>query len=378
MKKVLIMPLLTISSGHHHVADTIRSELDDLFDCEKIELLSFIYGKGELAVSQAYLSWIKNGPAFYSNVYKKLAKSQKENNFSHKFYQKLFLKSTRQIIVKKQPDLIICTHALPSFLVNHLKATGEINIPIVNIYTDYFINNLWGRTAVDLHLVPDEEFREELIQDGVDQHKILTSGIPVDRQIIPVARNTHQVKKQYRVLLTGGNQGAGHILDFIKAIHPSGKVHYTVLCGKNYRLLSQVKALENKYITTYPYIESKVEMNDMYEHSDAIITKPGGVTLAESLMKRIPIFINDCLPGQEEYNLSYLKNRGLGYCINVEMEVENQILNKLGDASYYKALQEQIHLYHQRIKPVDYPTLFTKLIEQNRKFGHLKLSYGER
>ncbi|WP_261134099.1 MGDG synthase family glycosyltransferase [Bacillus sp. Marseille-Q3570] len=374
MKKVLIMPLLTISSGHHHVADTIRSELDDLFACEKIELLSSIYGKGELAVSQVYLSWIKNGPAFYSNVYKRLANSQKENNFSHKFYQKLFLKSTREIIARKQPDLIICTHALPSYLVNHLKAAGELNIPIVNIYTDYFINNLWGRTAVDLHLVPDEDFREELIQDGVAPQKILTSGIPVNRHITPVARKTHQVKKQYRVLLTGGNQGAGHILDFIKEIPPSGRLHYTVLCGKNYRLLSQVKGLDNKYITTYPYIDSKVEMNDMYEHSDAIITKPGGVTLAESLMKRIPIFINDCLPGQEEYNLNYLKKRGLGYCINVEMNVENQILNNLDDPIYSKELQEQIQLYHQRIETVDYPTLFTELIEQNRKFGHLKLS----
>ncbi|WP_221564825.1 hypothetical protein [Alkalihalobacillus sp. TS-13] len=373
------MPLLTISSGHHHVADTIGYELDDLFDCEKIELLSSIYGKGELAVSHAYLSWIKNGPAFYSNVYKRLTKSHKENNFSHKFYQKLFLKSTRQIIAKKQPDLIICTHALPSYLVNHLKADGEINIPIVNVYTDYFINNLWGRTAVDLHLVPDEEFRDELIQDGVAQQKILTSGIPVNRHVTPVARNTHPLKKkQYRVLLTGGNQGAGHIFDFIKAIHPSGRVHYSVLCGKNYRLLSQIKALENKHITTYPYIDSKVEMNDMYEHSDAIITKPGGVTLAESLMKRLPIFINDCLPGQEEYNLNYLKNHGLGFCLNVEIEVENQILSKLDDPFYFNDLQEQIQLYHQRIESVDYSTLFTELIEQNRKFGHLKLSYGER
>ncbi len=372
MNKVLIMPLLTISSGHHHVADTISRELNKAFDCEKIELISYVYGKGEMAVSHAYLGWIRTGPGIYSNVYKRFAKSRNENTFSQRFYQKLFLKRLRQIIDRYRPDLIVCTHGLPSCLLNHLKGQGAIKVPIINVYTDFVINNLWGRDFVDLHLVPDTDFRSELVQKGVAEHKIITSGIPVDRSIIPIERRKHQVKNNLRLLISGGNLGTGRLYDFIKSIQPSGKVHYSVLCGKNYRLLSQIKTLNNKYITAYPYIDSKAEMNDLYEQSDAIITKPGGVTISECLVKRLPIFIYDYLPGQEEYNLDYLKKHQLVFSLIQEKDIENQILYRLDNETYYRQLQEKIQQYYERIEPVDFPHIFMDLIQTNQLIGLTK------
>ncbi|WP_408006236.1 MGDG synthase family glycosyltransferase [Pseudalkalibacillus sp. A8] len=372
MNKVLIMPLLTISSGHHHVADTISRELREVFDCEKIELISYVYGKGEMAVSHAYLGWIRTGPAIYSNVYKRLAKSRNENNFSHRFYQKMFMKSIRQIIERYKPDLIVCTHGLPSCLLNHLKGQGAVKVPIINVYTDFVINNLWGKDFIDLHLVPDTDLRNELVQRGVEDHLIVTSGIPVDRNIIPIQPRKHQVKNNFRVIISGGNLGTGRLYDFIKSIQPSGRIHYSVLCGKNYRLLSQIKSLNNKFITAYPYIESKVEMNDLYEQSDAIITKPGGVTLSECLMKRLPIFIYDCLPGQEEYNLAYLKKHQLCFSFIHEKDIEKQILYRLDNEMDYRQLQEKIQQYHQRIEPVNFPNIFMNLIRINRMIGLTK------
>ncbi|USK35859.1 hypothetical protein LIT25_11480 [Bacillus sp. F19] len=61
MIKVLFLPFLQISSGHHHVADGMIESLsrkNGLFDCEKVDILSYRFGKIEALVSSIYLKWI--------------------------------------------------------------------------------------------------------------------------------------------------------------------------------------------------------------------------------------------------------------------------------------------------------------------------------
>lgn len=51
-------------------------------------------------------------------------------------------------------------------------------------------------------------------------------------------------------------------------------------------------------------------VEDYMEVSDFIITKPGGMTLAEALVKGLPIFIISPIPGHEEGNAQFLLNMG--------------------------------------------------------------------
>ena len=44
--------------------------------------------------------------------------------------------------------------------------------------------------------------------------------------------------------------------------------------------------------------------------SDCIITKPGGLTTSESLVKGLPMIIINPIPGQEERNTQFLTNTG--------------------------------------------------------------------
>ena len=46
------------------------------------------------------------------------------------------------------------------------------------------------------------------------------------------------------------------------------------------------------HIKPLPYLSSRSEMNKLYEEVDAIVTKPGGVTISEALRKRLPIFVH--------------------------------------------------------------------------------------
>lgn len=108
-------------------------------------------------------------------------------------------------------------------------------------------------------------------------------------------------------MISGGNMGAGSIVRLVSRLRPTGQVVYYVLCGKNIRLFEQIKQFNHPLIKAVPYLDSKEKMNALYDAVDAIISKPGGVTITECLWKRLPIFVYDALPGQEEFNLSFIE-----------------------------------------------------------------------
>ena len=67
-------------------------------------------------------------------------------------------------------------------------------------------------------------------------------------------------------------------------------------------------------------------MNKLYDQVDAIITKPGGVTVSEALRKRLPIFVHSTLPGQEQINLHVLKSQKLVFELDQKNHWRNNYL----------------------------------------------------
>jgi processive 1,2-diacylglycerol beta-glucosyltransferase len=354
MKRILFMPFLRISSGHHQVANAIIDslhEMNDGFECEKIDILSYSYGNIEALTSSIYIKWIELFPSTYSRLYQKSAIKNKNEEKRFYLYEWLFLYWMEKLIKEKSPQLIICTHALPSYLLNHLKQQGKISIPVINVYTDYFINQIWGREFIDYHFVPTKEIKEVLIESGVESYNVLVTGIPIHEQFKEYA-TVQKSEGLFSVLLSGGNLGTGLMKTFIKTLQPSGKIIYTVLCGKNDKLYNWIKKMDFPFIHAVPYISSKEDMNGLYERVDAIITKPGGVTVSECLYKKIPIFIYHELPGQEEVNLQNLKNWGLVYHLNDwqrSPHFEEKIVTILQCEEQQKKLEQQLHSYHQQL-----------------------------
>ena len=45
--------------------------------------------------------------------------------------------------------------------------------------------------------------------------------------------------------------------------------------------------------------------------ADILVTKPGGMTISEALVKELPMFIISPIPGQEERNAKFLVTSGV-------------------------------------------------------------------
>nr|WP_246218357.1 hypothetical protein [Litoribacterium kuwaitense] len=131
---------------------------------------------------------------------------------------------------------------------------------------------------------------------------------------------------------------------------------------KNEELYRKLKALNQANVVPLQYIACKDEMNQLYDQIDGIITKPGGVTISESLYKRKPIFIYHALPGQEVINLQQLKKLGLIYefnqwkkqCCSIDEYFNDFYESK---SQWIDSYDRSISQYHQTLakeRPVDF------------------------
>ena len=147
-------------------------------------------------------------------------------------------------------------------------------------------------------------------------------------------------KKEKHILVAGGNSGLCVWKDVFNGPCSYGHVHFSVLCGHNHKLYRSL--LHKPNVTPYMYIQDQEELNALYDEVDGIITKPGGVTISEVLHKKIPVFIFDTLPGQEEYNLQYLVDQDLVFHIK-----------ETGDLSSLEAFLNDYNEIQQKIDNVE-------------------------
>ncbi|MGV3466280.1 MAG: MGDG synthase family glycosyltransferase [Heyndrickxia sp.] len=349
MKKVLVFPFMRMPSGHHQVAEAVIHLLNENMNemvINKMDFLTYTSNKLERIITNSYLKWIRYAPGTYEWAYKHLFYSGA--SVKVRWYHHLFLTKMKQLIEEEQPDLIICTHGFPSLLLSHLKQKGKLQTPVVNVYTDFFINSVWGKKGIDAHFVPNQQIKTRLMDEyQIPETKVFVTGIPVHGDFKKAEHHMEWQHTRKKVLVSGGSSGLGDILAMLQEAKESNRFEYIVLCGKNRRLFQEISSWNLSHIHPVSYVTSRLDMNALYDQVDAIITKPGGVTVSEALQKRLPIFIHSALPGQEEINLKFLKQRGLVFELHHEKSFEKQLFAILDNRKILSQLFERMDSYFQ-------------------------------
>ncbi len=332
LKKILIFPLLdSLASGHHQVANAVAQYVNNRsneIECKTVDILHSWNPVLEPMITKSYLWWIQSFPRSYALAYRHYAYKAKKQR-SYKYYDLFFQNKMHRIISEEKPDLIICTHSFPSYLVNNLKRSGACSAPLINIYTDFFVNDLWGREMVDYHFASDGSMKTNLIRhNGIPEEKIIVTGVPVDESF-SAATKDRTSGRQLNIIISGGSAGLGNMLELLKSIKKQQGIKLHVLCGNNKSLYDEITQLKDSSLQPLPYISSRREMNALYEQADAIISKPGGVTISEAIKKGLPIFVHSSLPGQEEINLRYLRAKGLVFSIEEGKDMLQQVAEVL-------------------------------------------------
>ena len=113
----------------------------------------------------------------------------------------------------------------------------------------------------------------------------------------------------------GGSFGAGSIKDTLsELISMDRDFQIIVITG---RTKSLKEKLEKNLMSHEQSIDKNIcvlgftdKMNDLLSAVDILVSKPGGLTTTESLLKEVPMIVPYFIPGQEEENLDFLSNCG--------------------------------------------------------------------
>ncbi len=336
VKKVLIMSAST-GGGHNRAAMAIKENLesrssDDIsIQCEIIDSLKLVNNTMDKLISRGYEKSAMYTPKAYGKVYRLSEYSLvSRNEFKDNPLTSLMARKFKSLLKEKKPDLIIGTHPFPMIALSTIKNHAEhlslhraINYPnippMMSILTDYTTHSTWIQHEIDYYIVGHEFVKELLIEDDVPSNKIFSYGIPIEKSFFnnrdrdTVLSELDLDPNKFTILLMGGSFGAGNIketLDDLISIDRDFQV--IVIAGKNASLKDKILKKLNtiscdKKVCVLGYTN---KMNDILASIDLLITKPGGLTTTEALLKGIPMIIPYYIPGQEEENLDFLTNCG--------------------------------------------------------------------
>jgi processive 1,2-diacylglycerol beta-glucosyltransferase len=268
-------------------------------------------------VSDGYLQMVKTIPQMYRYIYHRAERATEVGPFrtwAHQFTAG----NLRPLIERERPDLVVCTHAFPCGAMAEYKRLFDDALPVVGIVTDFAVHAFWIHRNVDGYVVATEAIRDQMTARGVAAEKIVVAGIPVRSEFAAPAENRGRLRERLGlpldrrvVLLMGGGLGIGPLERMMRALE---EVRYplaaVVIAGRNRRMERRVLAAAEGVgypVRALPFVDDVFE----YMHAaDALVTKPGGLTVAEALVAQLAMVLCKPLPGQEERNARILCEAG--------------------------------------------------------------------
>lgn len=224
-----------------------------------------------------------------------------------------------QLIRKENPDCIVAAHFLGMEIISNLKLSKMYNGKLITVITDYGIHDFWVSAQVDIYVVASEYSKKELISKGIPAERIRVLGIPVQEKFTQrwerreAARNLDLEEGLFTVLIIGGGLGVGPIPQLVEMISErSEPFQVIVVCGKNEALCKHIGEIAKGSKTAIKVYGFADNVNELMDASDVMISKPGGLSISEAMVKGVPLIVDSFIPGQEENNLMFLEKNGVG------------------------------------------------------------------
>lgn len=211
-------------------------------------------------------------------------------------------------------DFIVSTHFLSSETASALKNSNKIKSKLMTIITDFGVHPFWINKGTDIYIVASSFTKDKLCLEGIREDCIKELGIPIEPKFFKLHDKDNLSKKigllpgEFTVLIVTGSFGIGPVERIVDLLHHDAQL--LVVCARNKKLSARLERKHYPNCFVFGFVDN---IEEFMAVSDIIITKPGGLSIAESLaMGLLPIFISP-IPGQETENLKALLNYGIGF-----------------------------------------------------------------
>lgn len=309
-----ILFLSTATGQGHNSASYAAAHYLESVGCEAIVTDVLKSGKKNVSspVSHAYERITVHLPWLFGFLYHmgEIVSSSKHHSPIY-YLNSLYAEKLLEKLQKLQPDVIACPQIFAAQAVTRLREKYGYQVPAAGIITDYNRSPFWEETRLDYYLIPASELAGELAACGIPAEKLIATGIPVDarfknRTPKAEARRAFGLTAERVFVVMGGSMGYGKILETARAL--LAKVQYAqvvAVCGHNRRLFLRLQGMER--MVPVEYIDN---VDLLMDAADVLLTKPGGLSSTEAMVKGVPLVFMQPLPGDERKNAAFLCGQG--------------------------------------------------------------------
>ncbi len=333
--KVLILSA-NYGDGHAQVSNALVAELQALGieNIKVVDLLGQSHPFIDSVSRQFYLKSYTTVPAIYGWLYhstKHLPLESRRAKWLHSFG----LNKMKQLLRDETPDLLV--HTFPGSAASELKQKTDLDVPIFSVITDFTFHQRWAHKQMDRYFVSTEALKQEIIEAGEPEDKVVVSGIPIRSRFEKATSKSVLYKKHDLdpekpvILIMAGAYGvSSDVKKTCEGLTEVEDVQVVVICGKSQSLKKEME----KRFGGFRHFKIMGYVDTLYEWiqvSTCMVSKPGGVTISEALANRLPLFFLPPVAGQEEENARFIEQQGAGRILNRRQDMARQILQTIQD-----------------------------------------------
>lgn len=231
-------------------------------------------------------------------------------------------------LLNHRPDVIVSVHPLMQHVpLRLLRSRGLLRkIPFVTVVTDLSTGHpTWFHRLVTRCYCPSKEVSDRALRAGLKPSQIRVYGLPIRPSFCRAVPPKRELRGELgmdddlpAVLLMGGGEGMGPVEATAKALGKSlydestgrSKGQLVVICGRNKKLINKLQSAAWSIPVQIKGFQTNME--EWMAACDCIITKAGPGTIAEAMIRGLPLLLNDYIAGQEVGNVPYVVNNGAG------------------------------------------------------------------
>jgi processive 1,2-diacylglycerol beta-glucosyltransferase len=196
------------------------------------------------------------------------------------------------------------------------EAASRVGAGVEVVLTDWHaVHHSWVARGVQHYTASTESARQDCIRFGAALDAIDVVGIPVRRNFaLGTARELVRAErlaqlgldpKRFTILAMVGAEGSPRAVRNIAHVARLDlDAQLLVICGRNEKLRAHLERLPARMpVRAVGFVDY---VADAMRAADVLVTKAGGLTLAEAFSCDVPVVIHDVVPGQESGNLEYV------------------------------------------------------------------------
>ena len=361
--KILILSA-PIGSGHRMAAAALEEALLRLENVEVVQGNVFDFFPS--AIGKAFLKFYETVLAVCPWLYALSYRWSNQGGGSLWMRNQLngiLLHLGKTFIEEVKPDAVFSTHATPTGILSLYKQKYDSSLWLGVVVTDFTVHRWLVCPEVDAYFVADEKLFGQ-IDSAAGQSETTPAiygwGIPV-RGRFTEKQEPATIRREVRdrfgwsagafvCLLAGGGGGMLPMEEIVKSLQNEKfkDVYVVAVTGHNDGLCKKLEALQKGFSKTesdestsrLAVLGFTDEMPQLMQAADVVITKAGGVSLAECLECGANILIYHPLPGQEQGNTVFLQQE-YGAAAVTDLRQLDDYLEREKKVSLSERLQRQ-------------------------------------